>query len=47
MHETTITRSRAVKRSFERAALSTKRDAINPSDFITHRYGLDPLEEAL
>ncbi len=46
MQEITITGARAVKRSFERAAALYLRRAIDPSDFITHRFRLDRFEDA-
>jgi threonine dehydrogenase-like Zn-dependent dehydrogenase len=46
MDEITITGARAVKRSFERAALLYRRGALRPEDFVTHRFDLSAFGEA-
>jgi 2-desacetyl-2-hydroxyethyl bacteriochlorophyllide A dehydrogenase len=47
MDEITITGARAVKRSFERAATLYQHGAIDPADFVTHRFPLTRFDEAL
>jgi 2-desacetyl-2-hydroxyethyl bacteriochlorophyllide A dehydrogenase len=47
MDEITITGARAVKRSFERAATLYQGGAIDPEDFVTHKFPLAEYDEAL
>jgi 2-desacetyl-2-hydroxyethyl bacteriochlorophyllide A dehydrogenase len=47
MDEITITGSRAVKRSFERAALLYSRGVLDPADFVTHTFALEDFAQAV